>query len=75
MGAPDEFAVDVPLLRKIAHSVDDRWERFTCRGRSVELSSAVIGNHHRLGAVLGRATRVVAAAHTFHHHRQSCGPA
>ena len=23
MGAPDEFAVDVPLLRKIAHSVDE----------------------------------------------------
>jgi hypothetical protein len=30
----------------------------------------VIGNHDRFRTVFSRATRILASAHAFHHHRQ-----
>jgi len=46
------------------------WQNFAGRGRGIELSSAMIRNHHGFRAMLGRTARIVAATDTFHHYRQ-----
>jgi Excreted virulence factor EspC, type VII ESX diderm len=61
MGVPDEFAVDVPLLRKIAHHVDDV-ARAVDKAYAPRLASLAVAAGQDAGWSAADATRAGAAA-------------
>jgi hypothetical protein len=54
-------------LDLVAHRVGDRGQRVHRRGDAVELTSAVIGHHDRVGAIGARLARVIGVEDPLEH--------
>ena len=73
VGAAADAAVEVDLARRPPASAttgNDLGQRVERRDRAVHLSAAVVGDDHRVGPVLRREPRVVAADDALEHDRQ-----